>query len=105
MTVDTDGGLWVTVFGPGEVQRYAPKGALLARVKISAPCATSCIFGGPERRDLFITSASFRLPDALLSSVGVTADMAERGLGAAGAGGVFMCRPGVTGRPVTSFAG
>lgn len=105
MTVDREGCLWVAVFGPGEVRRYAPDGSLVACVAVSAPATTSCAFGGADGGDLFITSASIRLPEELLPMMGFGPEMVEKVANAPGAGGVFCCRPGATGKPATPFAG
>jgi len=105
MTVDCDGCLWVAIFGTGEVRRYMANGVLRECVAISAPGVTSCAFGGLDGGDLFITSASIRLPDAILPSAGFSVEMAENIARAPGAGGLFVCRPGVSGRPATPFAG
>jgi sugar lactone lactonase YvrE len=105
MTVDREGCLWMAIFGPGEVRRYSPDGALLMRVETSAPAVTSCAFGGPDGGVLLITSASLRIPDPVLPIIGWTLEMADNAATAAGAGGVFVCRPGVTGKPATPFAG
>jgi sugar lactone lactonase YvrE len=105
MTVDSEGCLWVAVFGSGEVRRFAPDGVLRARVAISAPGVTSCAFGGPDGGDLFITSGSIRLPDAALAKVGFSVEVAEKIANAPGAGGLFVCRPGVNGKPAVPFAG
>lgn len=104
LTVDCEGAVWVAVIGSGEVRRYAPDGALLARATLSAPAVTSCAFGGPDGADLFITSAGVRLPD-VARSYGISAEVIEHSPAAPGAGGVFVCRPGITGRPATAFAG
>jgi sugar lactone lactonase YvrE len=105
MTVDREGCLWLAIFGPGEVRRYSPDGALLMRVETSAPAVTSCAFGGPDGEDLLITSASLRIPDPVLPIIGWSLEMADNAATAPGAGGVFVCRPGVTGKPATPFAG
>jgi sugar lactone lactonase YvrE len=104
MTVDREGCLWVAVFTSGEVRRFAPDGALLARVEISAPAVTSCTFGGSDGGDLFITSAALRLPD-VLATYGFSSEVLANSHVAPGAGGVFFCRPGATGKPSTPFAG
>jgi sugar lactone lactonase YvrE len=104
MTVDREGCLWVAVFASGEVRRFAPDGTLLARVEISSPAVTSCAFGGADGGDLFITSASLRLPDLFLD-YGFSAEVVRNSHNAPGAGGVFVCRPGATGKPATPFAG
>lgn len=105
MTVDGEGCLWVAIFGKGQVRRYSPDGLLLGCVEISAPTVTSCVFGGPARDILFITSAAIRIPDEVLPIIGFTPEMAEAAFAAPGLGGVFTCRPGVTGRLPNLFMG
>src|SRR5689334_18221769 len=106
MCVDHEGCLRLAIFGPGQVRRYSPKGELLMRIEASAPAVTSCAFGGIGSADLLITSASLRIPDpVLLPIIGWTLDMADKAASAPGAGGVFVCRPGVKGNPATPFAG
>ncbi len=104
MTVDREGCLWVAIVGAGEVRRYAPDGTLLARVAISHPGVTSCAFGGEEGGDLLITSLGRRMPDVAFE-LGFTRAMVENPATAAEGGGLFVCRPGVTGKPATPFAG
>ncbi len=92
MTVDDEGCLWVALWGGGAVRRYTPDGSLDAVVPLPASQVTSCAFGGQDGGDLYITTAA-------------------RGLGPGQraaqphAGGLFRCRPGVTGPPATPFAG
>jgi sugar lactone lactonase YvrE len=105
MTVDREGCLWLALFGSGEVRRYAPDGALLLRIEVSAPAVTSCAFGGADGGDLFITTASLRIPDPVLPVIGWTVEMADNAAAAPGAGGLFVCRPGATGKPATPFSG
>ncbi len=57
MTLDDEGCLWVAVWGGGAVHRYAPNGELLAVVDVDAPQVSSCAFGGPQGRTLFITTS------------------------------------------------
>ncbi len=64
MTMDEEGMLWVAHWGGGFVGRYDPAtGALLARVEVPASQASSCCFGGPDMRTLFITTASIGRED------------------------------------------
>ena len=105
MAVDDEGMLWVAVFGTGEVQRYTPEGELIGRIRISPPAVTSCAFGGPDLGDLFITSAAIELPEAVVTLVGLSPEVAREAPRAPGAGGLFVCRPGVGGRSATAFAG
>lgn len=92
MTVDDEGCLWVALWGGGCVRRYRPDGTLAAVVHLPVSQVTSCAFGGHDRGDLYITSAAHQLSDQQL---------------AAGphAGGLFRCRPGITGPPAIPYAG
>lgn len=105
MTVDSEGRLWVAVFGAAEVRQYTPDGELLSRVEISAPAVTSCAFGGSDRQELFITSGALPLPEGVARIIGCSAEMARIAHTAKGAGGLFVCRPGATGKPTIPFAG
>lgn len=63
MTIDTDGNLWVAVFGAGGVYNIDPRtGKLLRKVDIPSPQTTSVAFGGPTLEDLYVVSANFNLP-------------------------------------------
>jgi sugar lactone lactonase YvrE len=86
MTVDDDGMLWVALGREGEVHRYGPDGRLDDIVVLPTSNPTSVAFGGADCGDLFITSSWLDL------------DEEDRGSQAL-AGAVFVCRPGVTGRP------
>lgn len=57
MTVDSAGGIWVALFGGGAVRRYLPDGELDLVLELPVTHPTSCAFGGPDCRDLYITSA------------------------------------------------
>lgn len=54
---DVAGGLWVAVYGTGEVRRYDRTGALDAVVTVPTPQVTSVALGGPDGRDMLITTA------------------------------------------------
>ncbi|SPT51484.1 SMP-30/gluconolactonase/LRE family protein [Actinomadura madurae] len=55
--VDTDGNLWVAIWGRGEVRCFSPRGQLLATVLVKAPHVSSVAFVGPGRDRLLITTA------------------------------------------------
>jgi sugar lactone lactonase YvrE len=82
MCTDTDGNLWVAIWGESAVHCYAPHGRLLERISVPTPQPSSVHFGGPELDELYITSAWHGL------------DARD-----AAAGAVFRCRPGATGLP------
>jgi sugar lactone lactonase YvrE len=91
MTLDTDGCLWVALWSGGAVHRYTPDGTLDAVVHVPCAYPTSCTFGGDDLGDLFITTAATKM----------SAAERER---EPHAGGVFVARPGVTGRVPNRFA-
>ncbi len=92
LTIDADGGVWLALWGGGALHRYSPTGALETTVRLPVTHPTSCAFGGPDLRDLYVTTASIAL------------DPAARTL-QPHAGGLFRCRPGVAGRPAHRFGG
>ena len=57
MTTDSEGCIWVALYSGHAVHRYSPEGVLELRVELPVSLVTSCTFGGPELRDLFITTA------------------------------------------------
>jgi sugar lactone lactonase YvrE len=90
LTVDADGGIWVAVYGAGEVRRYDPSGQLSVVVEVAVPKPTACTFGGADHGDLFITTTQEDL------------DLAEH----PNSGAVFRIRiGGVEGLPTARFAG
>lgn len=92
LTVDTEGFLWVAVWGGWCIRRYAASGALDRVVQLPVSQVSSLCFGGPGHRDLFITSAF----DGLSPE-----ERAQQPL----AGAVFRHRPGISGLPVRRFVG
>lgn len=106
MVVDAEGGLWVAIAGKGQVRRYHPSGQLMGIVSVGTPTPTSCTFGGPRGRDLFITSSRLRLPEAafyrLTHGISIEPGGCER---QPSAGALFMCQTEVPGLPAHPFAG
>lgn len=66
LTVDEQGDIWVGLYGGWSVRRYGPDGSLRGAVPIPVAQATSCVFGGPDRRTLFVTTGRERLQQAVL---------------------------------------
>ncbi|CAN5127627.1 SMP-30/gluconolactonase/LRE family protein [soil metagenome] len=85
MTVDSAGGLWVAIWGGAAVRHYSPDGTFIAEITLPVSQVTSCAFGGPDLRDLYITTASAGLSPT---------QRVEQ----PDAGALFRVRPGVTGR-------
>jgi sugar lactone lactonase YvrE len=92
MTVDSEGFLWVALWGGGSVRRYAPDGTPDHVIEVPASQVTSCAFGGKDLSELFITSATHELPEHEISRQ-------------PSAGALFRCRPGTTGMPAYVFEG
>lgn len=59
--VDADGCLWIALWGGSTVARYAPDGTRIGGIAVPAAQATCPAFGGPELRQLFVTSATVDL--------------------------------------------
>jgi D-xylonolactonase len=57
LAADRAGGLWVALYGSGQVRRYAADGTVDVVITIPTPQATSVELGGPDGRDVLITSA------------------------------------------------
>jgi sugar lactone lactonase YvrE len=102
LAVDSAGCLWVALTGGGVVRRYSPQGELLDRIELQTPGPTSCAFGGPDSAELFVTSRSGRMPD-IAAELGIRPEM--RDCTDADAGGLYVCRPGISGAAATPFAG
>jgi sugar lactone lactonase YvrE len=81
LVLDDEGGLWLALWGGGEVRRYDPDGTHTATLEVPADNVTACWFAG-ER--LFITTAASPQP-----------------LG----GSLFVAEPGVSGPPARAYDG
>ena len=55
--MDTEGNLWVAIWGAGEVRRYAPDGTVLSTVHVDAPHSSSVAFVGERLDTLLVTTA------------------------------------------------
>lgn len=63
MAIDQDGGLWVAMWGAGEVRHFDEVGELVDVVRVPGVTQTSsCAFGGADGRTLFITVSRKDLP-------------------------------------------
>jgi sugar lactone lactonase YvrE len=91
VAIDTDGGVWVAMFGSGLVIHCSAAGDIDDQFSVPVPNPTSVVFGGQDYGDLYITTARFGMTEPALA-------MSPRS-----AGGIFHCRPGTTGFPPHSF--
>lgn len=83
MTVDAGGYLWSARWDGSCLVRYAPDGTEVQRVAFPAKKVSSVVFGGPDYRDMYVTTAGGN-------------DKAANG---PGAGGLFRLRLGIQGVP------
>jgi len=64
MSIDQDGKIWVACYGAGKVIRFdAETGKALQTVTFPVKKTTSCCFGGPDFRDLYVTSGKWGMTD------------------------------------------
>jgi sugar lactone lactonase YvrE len=93
MCIDEEGMLWIALWDGAMVGRWNPaNGELLGKIPLPVSRPTSCVFGGEDLDELYITSARTRLDEKTLAAQPF-------------AGGLFKCRPGVRGGPAWNFAG
>jgi len=92
LTVDSEGAIWLALWGGSAIRRYLPDGTLDFVLPVPVTYPTTCAFGGADLGDLYITSATIKM----------TADERRR---EPLAGAVLRCRPGVAGRPAHAFGG
>ena len=90
MTIDEEGKLWIALWGGSAISRWDPEtGELLEKIPLPAKNVSSCCFGGENRDELFITTAS------------QDTDKTEYPL----AGNVFRLFPGVKGARSFKYKG
>jgi sugar lactone lactonase YvrE len=90
LVVDSDGCVWVALFGAGRLRRYSPAGRIDLEVQLPVTLVTSAAFGGSDLRDLYITTAKHKLTPKERDDQTY-------------AGSLFSCRPGPTGKPANRF--
>lgn len=68
MTSDVNGNLWIAMWGGARVTQWNPQtGHLIGQISLPAKHVTSCVFGGPDLDELYITSARVGLDQADLT--------------------------------------
>lgn len=93
MTSDLDGNLWIALWDGAAVSVWEPaRGRLIRTLPVPALRTTSCIFGGHEMNELYITSARVGLDDAALSRYPLS-------------GGLFRVHTDTQGLPTFAFGG
>lgn len=68
MTSDMQGNLWVAMWGGAQITKWNPStGELLEKISVPVLQPSSCIFGGENMNELFITSARKGMSEADLN--------------------------------------
>lgn len=90
-TIDSEGMIWIALWGGYCVSRWNPKtGELLSTITVPSKNVTSCAFGGKNLDTLYITSARGQLSEDELIRYPHS-------------GGLFTAKPGVTGMQTNLF--
>lgn len=93
MTSDMEGRLWIALWGGARVSRWNPAtGRLEAEVSVPALHTSSCVFGGPQRDILYVTSARIGMDESALAQYPLS-------------GGVFQIQTQTQGMPTFEFGG
>lgn len=91
MTSDTDGNLWIAMWGGAQVTKWNPgSGKSLGQVIIPALHTSSCVFGGRDMNELYITSARKNMSEADLKKYPLS-------------GGLFKVVTNIMGMPTFEF--
>jgi sugar lactone lactonase YvrE len=93
MTSDMQGNLWIAMWGGAKVTKWDPNtGQLLEQIPVPAKNVSSCVFGGKNMNELYLTSARIGLDEDALKQYPLT-------------GGVFRLETDVEGMPLFEFEG
>jgi sugar lactone lactonase YvrE len=92
MCADTDGYLWIAVWGAGQVRRFAPDGTPAGVIDVPSPHVTSIAFIQDDPGLVVITSATEELTP-------------QQRAAWPDAGRLFTARVDAAGLPVTPWAG
>lgn len=90
LAVDSEGGIWNAHWGGGCITRYLPNGNIDHVIHLPVPHPTSCCFGGPNLKTLYITSARLNMSDEEIKQNPLS-------------GCIFATRLDITGVPETSY--
>jgi xylono-1,5-lactonase len=92
MTIDSEGGFWIAMWSAGKVIRLDPSGKHIGEIRLPVTHPTSCCFGGPDLKTLFITTSQLPLSEK---------EKAEQPL----AGRIFVLETDTTGQVEPRFKG
>jgi len=91
MTSDTDGNLWIALWGRAQVTKWNPNtGKLLEQIPVPALQSSACVFGGKDMNELYVTSARVGMSEENLKKYPLS-------------GGLFKVETNITGMPTFEF--
>ncbi len=91
MTSDTDGNLWIAIWGGAQVTKWNPNtGKLLEQIPVPALQTSACVFGGKDMNELYVTSARVGMSEENLKKYPLS-------------GGLFKVNTNVAGMPTFEF--
>jgi sugar lactone lactonase YvrE len=65
MTSDLQGNLWIAMWGGAQITKWDPNtGKLLEQIPVPALQTSSCVFGGKDMNELYVTSARTGMSEA-----------------------------------------
>jgi sugar lactone lactonase YvrE len=67
-TVDSDGAVWIALFGGARIERYSAQGELIDTVPMPCSNITKIAFGGHDLRTVFVTTARKGLSEEALAA-------------------------------------
>ncbi len=95
MCVDSEGMLWIAFWGGYRVGRYDPhSGKHLDDIRVPAPLASSCCFGGRDLKTLYITTAREDLTEKQLDEFPLSGSLFSCPTAVAGLEGYLFGRKG-----------
>jgi sugar lactone lactonase YvrE len=75
--IDVDGCLWNARWDGGAILKITPQGKLDRTIRVPVPRPTSCAFGGPDLKTLYVTSATDGLNAAQLEHAPLSGSVFE----------------------------
>ncbi len=90
LVVDAEGGVWCAVWDAWAMHRYLPDGSFDRSVVLPVPRPTSCVFGGPDLKTLYITTSRIRVANEILATAPLS-------------GSVLAVQSDVPGLPIGGF--
>jgi sugar lactone lactonase YvrE len=75
LTIDSEGYVWSACWNGARIVRYDPRGNVERVVEVPTYRPTSCVFGGHDLQELYITSARVGLSEAQLAQYPDSGDL------------------------------